>query len=201
MKTNINTTTNRIAHLIFNVGYYLIGTIQLVAGAVGMVYPFGILGDFTIFYSDDFASPTARSNDPNTAAAFTELMTLHLCRMCQVTAFFQGILFLVLRTESHTVRSKILSLSSLATIVYSLGEVYIDTPRAKRLGIDIYAETTPIEDYSRSIQFLLGCLNGGSLSTLILATVCFMIGIITPYYIVDETTTTITTTTKVKKTK
>ena len=68
--TTTTATTNRIARIGFNVGYYLIGTIQLLAGGLGMVYPFGILGDYTIFYSDDFAS----SSSPPQEAAITEVM-------------------------------------------------------------------------------------------------------------------------------
>ena len=40
------TTTTKNAQVVLNVGYYLLGTIQLIAGGLGMIFPFGIIGDF-----------------------------------------------------------------------------------------------------------------------------------------------------------
>ena len=182
--TTTTSTTTMIAKVFLNVGYYLLGAIQLIAGGLGMIFPFGIIGDFTPFYSNDFvATSSSQSTETTTEAAeaHVELMTLHLARMCQVTSFFQGILFLSMTNESYKVKAKILAISSMATIVYSIGEILLDTQRATtKLNIDIYHP----ELYSRSIQFLIGCLDGGSFGTLIIATICFVIGITTPHYII-----------------
>lgn len=146
-----------------NVSYYITGIIQLLVGALGMCFPFGILGVYIPFYSmDDLGRDE------------TELMTLHLARMCQVTSFFTGILFILLRHQSMSVRATLVMVTNTCAMMYSIGEMTIDAARADRLGIDI---STP-EKYSRSIQFLIGCLDGGSMGTLVLSSLFCLVAII-----------------------
>mmetsp|Transcript_15211 Transcript_15211/g.23819 ORF Transcript_15211/g.23819 Transcript_15211/m.23819 type:complete len:164 (-) Transcript_15211:53-544(-) len=140
--------------LLLSLAYYLTFIIHLCVGFLGMCYPFGILGDYTPFYS------------PQLGIDITELMTVHLARMCQVNSFFIGLLFFMLRNESKKVRSLLVLSVNLAAVVFSLGEMYLDAPRAVRLGIDI----TPSPTATRSVQFLVGCLDGGSFGTLVLST-------------------------------
>jgi hypothetical protein len=139
--------------ILFHASYYLTAVIQLLVGALGMCFPFGILGVYLPFYSIELGQDE------------TELLTTHLARMCQVTAFFTGILFLLLRHESIFVRGTLVLVTNAATVVYSIGEIALDAQRADRLGIDI----TKPEDYSRPIQFLIGCLDGGSFGTLVVS--------------------------------
>lgn len=156
--------------VVFTVVYYVTGTISLLTGAMGMLFPFWPLGDFTPFYSDELA--VGINNDDG----ITELLTVHLARMCQSLVFGMGLLFFLLpryAEPSQRVRVILLFVNSIVTLWYSLvGEIYLDVPRAQRLlGTSVVNEWSSQrqqqqheEEYSRSIRFLMGALaDGGSL--------------------------------------
>lgn len=148
--------------MLLTAAYSLFGLLHFAVGLLGMCFPFGVLGDYTPFYSS-----TLGINE-------TELMTIHLCRMCQVTSFCLGCLFLALRNESTRIRALLLGSVSLASMIFSLGEILLDVPRAQRLGID---NSSP-EKYPRAVQFLIGCLDGGSHGTLAVAAMCCLVSTI-----------------------
>ncbi|CAB9498669.1 expressed unknown protein [Seminavis robusta] len=151
--------------IVFTVVYYIIGAINLLTGALGMISPFGILGDFTLFYSDALGVDE------------TELLTVHLARMCQTLAFGMGLLFVLLRGESQRVRAILLAVNSITAIWYSLGEILFDAPRAQRLGLD-WPAPEKVQQYSRPIQFLIGALDGGSAGAAFIAVVGLLVSIL-----------------------
>jgi hypothetical protein len=56
-------------------------------------------------------------------------------------------------------------------MLFSLGEIVFDTAAAARLGL-VLAEA---ETYSRSVRFLLGALNGGSVGALCISSLGLLV--------------------------
>lgn len=95
--------------LVLNVAFYLMGTIQLVAGALGMLFP--------------FVGTLAEKERDNSGA---QLLATHLTQIRQTTAFFQGLAFLSFSNESLKVKAKLLALSSMTAMVCSVKELTLD---------------------------------------------------------------------------
>lgn len=168
-----------IQRITFDAAYFITGSVSMIVGALGTIFPFGILGDLSRFDSDDLGSTEV------------ELMTCHLARICHVTTLFLGFFFLSFgfadgeEKENIRNRAKLLAMSNLASIICSLGDILIDAPRASRLGIDI----SKPDEYSRSLKFLIGCLDGGSLGTLAIAVAVLLVSIpavMTPELFISE---------------
>lgn len=95
---------------VLNVAFYLMGTIQLMAGTLGVL----------------FLPDTLAEEERNTGA---QLLATHLTQIRQTTTFFQGLAFLSFSNESLKVKAKLLALSSMTAMVCSVKELTLDDDR------------------------------------------------------------------------
>jgi len=133
----------------FTAFYWFIAVVNGIPGALGLLFPFGILGEFTPFYSPAYSEDVE------------ELLVVHCARMNFALAVALALLFVLLRKESVQTRAKLLLVTCCATFVYAFGEMVFDTRSAIRLNLDLDGNTK----YSKAVQFLIGGLHGDTPQT------------------------------------
>lgn len=130
--------------------------------------PFGILG---VARPSTFSLLTQHygdGDDDNDAVLLSNELLIHLLlsRMCFALNVTVGLLLVCVSNESLRIRHIVLRLVCTGTAVYSAGEVWIDTPVALRLGLNMQ---DPTQSSSLPIQFVLEALNGASFVIFLLA--------------------------------
>jgi hypothetical protein len=145
-----------------------LAVVNLGAGALGLWRPFGILG---VARPSTFSLLTQHygdGDDDNDAVLLSNELLIHLLlsRMCFALNVTVGLLLVCVSNESLRIRHIVLRLVCTGTAVYSAGEVWIDTPVALRLGLNMQ---DPTQSSSLPIQFVLEALNGASFVIFLLA--------------------------------
>jgi hypothetical protein len=153
----------------FALFYWFFLVVNAVPATLGLCFPFGILGDWTPFYSSSLGH-----NVP-------ELLVMHCARMCFALSLTLGVILFALRHEPLRLRAITLFFTCIGTALYSSREWLIDVPLATRLGLDLDADTHP-----RAVQFLVGALHG---STPQVITVIAIVGAIVAAHALHASTT------------
>ena len=135
----------RGASLPFSLTYWFIAAVNGLPAALGLCFPFGILGDSTPFF------------DPAVAADVQDLLVVHCARMSFGLALTLAAVLVALCREELRLRAKLLLLSCLGTLAYATGELVWDRQAAARLQLDLDSEAHP-----RAVQFLVGALHGNT---------------------------------------